>query len=91
MALRRPLEAHFYHFWAPAAQMAFSKVLEVHRGSGSSLHRTCVADVTFYRPCPPEECARGALLPPRKSFARTFVVDTIFVCTLVLDSPMRAP
>ncbi len=47
----------FYHFWAPAAQMAFRKVLEVHPGSGSSLYRTCVAEDTFYGPCATQECA----------------------------------
>ena len=38
MALRGPLKAHFYHFWAPAAQMAFRKVIGA-RG------RVCIAPV----------------------------------------------
>ena len=33
----------------------------------------------------------GCPFAPGKTFARTCVVNTIFVCTLVLDSPMRAP
>ena len=68
MALRRPLEVHFYHFWAPAAQMAFRKVLEVHRGSGSSLYRTCVAEDTFYRPCATQECAWDGFLASPDQF-----------------------
>ena len=58
---------------------------------GSNLYRTCVAEVTFYRPCAPEECAWGALWPSQNSFARTCVVNTILACTLGLDSQLGAP
>ena len=34
----------------PCRPNGFQEALEVHRGSGSSLYRTCVAEVTFYRP-----------------------------------------
>ena len=60
-------------------------------GSGSSLYRTLVAEVTFHRPCAPEECALGALWPSQNSFARTCVVNTILACTLGLDSQPGAP
>ena len=60
-------------------------------GSGSSLYRTLVAEVTFHRPCAPEECAWGALWPSQNSFARTCVVNTILACTLGLDSQLGAP
>ena len=35
-------------------------------GSGSSLYRTLVAEVTFHRPCAPEECAWGAVCSPEQ-------------------------
>ena len=60
-------------------------------GSGSILYRTLVAEVTFHRPCAPEECAWGALWLSQNSFARTCVVNTILACTLGLDSQLGAP
>ena len=80
MVLGKLLEVHFEHFWALLPKWH----------PGSSLYRTCVAEVTFYRPCAPEECAWGALWPSQNSFARTCVVNTILVCTLGLDSQLGA-
>ena len=46
--------------------------------SGSSSYCIVLAEVTFHRPCAPEESAWGALWTPRNSFARTcvFLCDT---------------
>ena len=60
-------------------------------GSGSSLYRTLVAEVTFHRPCAPEECAWGALWLSQTSFPRTCVVNTVLARTLGRDSQLGAP
>ena len=80
MVLGKLLEVHFEHFWALLPKWH----------PGSSLYRTCVAEVTFYRPCAPEECAWGAPVALPNSFARTCVVNTILACTLGLDSQLGA-
>ena len=79
---------HLGHVLGRGAEMA---KLSPNGGSGSSLYRTLVAEVTFHRPCAPEECACGALWLSQNSFARTCVVNTILACTLGLDSQLGAP
>ena len=70
--------------------------LAVHRdaeqeGPGSSLYRTFVAEVTLYRSCAIEDCAWGGPRSPRNSFARTSVINALFVCTLGLGPQLYAP